>query len=262
MRPKYSQKILLLFFIWFVILVEIGFAQKSPGTASLLQEAQQYFDQAQEKEALSIYLKVLKQAPDNFDALWHTSLIYARIGYRYDNKTEMRENYQKALEYAEQVLKLYPGKGPSHFVYAVANGRISDISDTQTQIKKSHIIKEHAEKAVELMPDYAPAWHLLGLWHSKVANISSAKKFAAGLISQGVPKGASNKKAVEYMQKAIQLQPEQILRFKLDLARHYVRAGQNQLAIHTLREVVQISPKNDIDEWNLKRAKALLEKLQ
>ncbi|MEQ8525088.1 tetratricopeptide repeat protein [Gracilimonas sp.] len=229
---------------------------------SISQKAAEYFYESEEKKSLQNYLKVLEIEPDNFEALWHTSLLYARVGYRYESEAEMIENYQKALSYAEKTLKLYPDEGYSHFVYAVSNGRISDVSDSQTRIKKSHLVKKHAEKAVQLLPEYAPAWHLLGLWHSKIANVGSARQFAAGLFSEGLPEGASNQKAVEYMQKAIRIQPEQTLRYKLDLARHYERAGQNTKAIQTLKEIVQIAPNNDIDRWNLERARDLLQKLQ
>lgn len=257
-----SKKIMLLLFMLVYMGNENSLAQNASSSVDFLQEARQYFNKAEESKALEAYLKVLENYPQNFEALWHTSLIYARIGYRSDTKEEMMENYQKALTYAEKTLKLYPDKGYSHFVYAVANGRISDVSDSQTRIKKSHIVKKHAEKAVELLPEYAPAWHLLGLWHSKVANVGSAKQFAAGLLSDGLPEGASNKKAVEYIQKAIQLQPNQTLRYKLDLARHYDRAGEPQKAINVLKEVVQITPNNDIDRWNLERARSLLTELQ
>ncbi|MGN8225788.1 tetratricopeptide repeat protein [Gracilimonas sp. BCB1] len=236
-------------------------AQQNTHPDSLLKTAHSYFNQSLEQQALAAYLDVLKAEPNNFEALWHTSLIYARVGYRYDSEKEMMENYQKALTYAEKTLELYPNKGYSHFVYAVANGRISDLSDSQTRIKKSYIVKKHAEKAVELLPEYAPAWHLLGLWHSKIANVGSARQFAAGLFSNGLPEGASNQKAVEYMQKAMRLQPEQALRYKLDLARHYERAGENSKAIQTLKDIVQITPRNDIDRWNLERARELLDKL-
>ncbi|MCP9290952.1 tetratricopeptide repeat protein [Gracilimonas sediminicola] len=255
------KKTLPLFFIIFLIWGETCPAQNTSSIDELLLEAGRRFDNSEESEALNIYLEVLKQETQNLEALWHTSLIYARVGYRYDSEEEMMENYQKALTYAEKTLELYPDEGYAHFVYAVANGRISDLSDSQTRIRKSHVVKKHAQKAVELLPNYAPAWHLLGLWHSKIANVGSARQFAAGLFSDGLPEGASNQKAVEYMQKAIRLQPEQTLRYKLDLARHYERAGENNKAIQILKEVVQITPKNDIDRWNLERARDLLKKL-
>lgn len=240
---------------------EVIKAQDSTTKDSLLQTAGEYFSKAEEKKALDIYLKTLELEKDNFEALWHTSLLYARIGFRMDSEEQKEKYYQKAFKFAEQTLEEYHNKGHAHFVYAVANGRISDISKTQVRVEKSHIIKEHAEKAVEMIPDYAPAWHLLGIWNSEISNVGSAQKLAAGVFSKGLPEGASNSKAEEYIQKAIELDPDQTLRFKLDLARHYNRAGETEKAIQALEEIIDIEPQNEIDEWNLERAKELLEEL-
>ncbi|MDR9419277.1 tetratricopeptide repeat protein [Gracilimonas sp.] len=236
-------------------------AQDSPSIDSLTSKASVYFDEAREEKALKTYLSVLNQKPQNFEALWHTSLLYARIGFRMNSKKEMEDYYNESLSYAEKTLKLYPDRGYTHFVYAIAQGRLSDISGASKRIEKSHIIKKHAIKATELLPDYAPAWHLRGIWNSEVANISSAERFAAGVFSQGIPEDASNEKAEEYIKKAIELNPEQVIRFKLDLARHYNRSGQKEKAIEALKEVVQENPRNPIDEWNMERAKQLLKEL-
>lgn len=240
---------------------DLAKAQDTPATDSLASKAAAYFEEAEEEEALETYLNVLDKEPEHFEALWHAALLYARIGFRMDSKKEMEDYYKRSLQIAKKTLELYPDSGYSHFVYAVAQGRISDISGSGTRIKKSHIVKEHADKAVELLPDYGPAWHLLGIWNSKIANIGSAQRFAAGIFSRGIPEGASNKKAEEYIKKALELKPDQVIRFKLDLARHYDRSGQKQKAIDILKEVVQEDSQNKIDEWNLKRASELLEEL-
>lgn len=236
-------------------------AQDTTAIDSLESTAAAYFDEANEQEALETYLKVLEKDPDHYEALWRTALLYARIGFRMDSEQQKEDHYYNSLKYAERTLGVYPDSGHTHFVYAVAQGRISDISGTSMRIKKSHIVKEHGEKALEMLPDYAPAWHLMGLWHSKVANLSTVQRFAAGIFSKGLPEGASNEKAEEYIKKALELEPEGHIRLKLDLARHYERSGQEQKAIDTLKEVVQETPRNEIQEWNMEQAKQLLEEL-
>lgn len=255
-----SNSFCLAFFLCFFI-PDQAKAQDSVFIDSLSRDATTHFDEGEEQRALEIYLTVLSKDPHHFEALWHTSFVLSRIGFRLDSKKEMSDYYNQALEYAKKTLELYPDKGLSHFVYAIAQGRISDISNSRTRIQKSHIIKKHAEKAVELLPNYGPAWHLLGIWNSEIANVGSAQRFAAGIFSGGLPEGASNKKAEQYIKKALELTPDQVIRFKLDLARHYERSGQKQKAIGTLKEVLKESPRNPIDEWNLERAKGLLEDL-
>lgn len=259
-RRVFNRNFFLVFTLC-LILPGLAKAQDNVATDSLVSQAATYFDEAKEQKALETYLKVLDKKPEHYEALWHTSLLYARIGFRMESGSEKEDYYKESLEYAEKTLELYPDKGYTHFVYAVAQGRISDISNLDTRIEKSHIIKKHVSKAVELLPEYAPAWLLLGVWHSEVANVGSAQEFAAGIFSEGLPDGASNEKAVEYINKAIDLKPEKVIRFKLDLARHYERSGQKQKAIQTLKEVVQETPSNEIQEWNMEKAKELLEEL-
>lgn len=236
-------------------------AQNTNATDSLLHLANQQFVKGNEKQALNNYKEVLEIDSLNFKALWRTSLLYSRIGFRVEDKKDQKKYYQQAMNYAEKTINEYPSKGFSHFVYAVANGRIADISDSQERIRRAHIIKEHTIKATELLPKYAPAWLLLGVWHSEVANVSSAQELAAGVFSKGLPDGASNAKAEEFIKKALELQPEQDIRFKLDLARHYKRSEQKQKAVQTLKEVVKETPTNEIDEWNLERARELIKEL-
>ena len=252
-----------LIFLMFILGINhIASSQDKSVGDSLLTKAETLLMQGDEESALRNYEKVLSSDAENFIALWHTALLYARIGFRKESEKQMLEFYNKSLEYAERTLQLYPGKGHSHFVYAVANGRISDLSNSQTRIEKSHVVKEHAEKAVELLPDYAPAWHLLGLWHSKVANVGSASQFAAGIISKGIPEGASNEKAADYIQKAIDMQPSQAIRYTLDLGKHYIRSGNEEKALQTLRSVLKMDTQNDIDRWNLEQGRNLLKELE
>lgn len=237
-------------------------AQAPVATDSLLLTANQFFNEGNERKALEFYQKVLDKDTLNYAALWHTSLLYSRLGFRMDDKEKQKKYYHHALKVAEKTLNAYPDSGYTHFVYAVAHGRISDISETKERIRISHIVKEHTLKATEMMPDYAPAWLLLGVWNSEVANISRAQELAASVVSKGIPEDASNEKAVEYINKAIELNPDNKIRYKLDLARHYKRTGEHDKAIKELQETLKVNPGNEIDRWNLERARELLAELQ
>ncbi len=258
---SFAKKFLLTFTFLYLSFSGVAKSQSSTHKDSLLTAASQLFDEAKEQQALQIFLKVLELEEDNFQSLWHSSFLYARIGFRLDDEQAKKKHYQQALHYAEKAIAAQPENGYAHFVMAVANGRLSDLARPTRRIKKSHLVKEHAELAVSKIPDYGPAWHMLGLWHSKIANVGSAKKLAAGLFSKGVPKGASNEKAVEYITKAISINPEHTLRYKLDLAKHYKRANQPKKAIQVLHEVLDLPAQNPIDEWEQNEAETLLKNL-
>lgn len=228
---------------------------------SLLQLADERFNNMEEEEALNLYLEVLEKDRNNFTALWNVSLLFAREGYRKDDEEKKRELYKRALYYGEKSILMYPDSGQSHYVYAVANGRLSDLAEKNERIRKSHIIKKHIDTAVKNNPDYAPAWHLYGVWHSNIANISNVKRFAANIVSEGLPSGASNEKAKEYLQKAIELDPDQIL-FRIDLAKHYRSIGQEKNAEQELRELLELEPQIKDDPKLLNEARRMLENIQ
>ena len=207
----------------------------------LLKEAEELFDAGDEKEALEVYLKVLDEAPGNYEALWNASLINSMLGHQlgdHIDEEKQLEYYETAIDFADRALKQHTDKGHPYYVKAVALGRWAELQGTNTRIETSHKIKENIEKAADMIPDYAPVWHLYGVFHSDVANVSGAEKFAANLISEGIP-DASNEKAEEYLKKAIDMMPESIL-FRLDLAKHYLKVDDEESAREVLDEISEM----------------------
>lgn len=206
----------------------------------LLKEAEKLFEAGEEKDALEVYLEVLDEEPENYEALWNASLINSRLGYQLgdDEEEKQLEYYNEALDLADRAIEHHNDRGHSYYVKAVALGRWSELQGNETRIETSHEIRENIEKASDMIPDYAPVWHLYGVFHSDVANISGAEQFAANLISEGVPDG-SNEKAEEYLKKAIDMMPESIL-FRLDLAKHYMKVDDEEQAREVLKEISEM----------------------
>lgn len=225
----------------------------------LVEVASEKFDRGDEEESLELFLKVLEADSENYIALWTSSLIYARMGYRLESESEMEEYYEKAMEHAEKAKEYHSDKDKSYYVYAVALGRMTDLMSTRDRIRAAHDIKENVEKAIEMEPDYAPIWHLYGVWHSDVANVSRLERIAARFISGGLPRG-SNEKAEEYLKKAIQMNEDRIL-FRMDLARHYMEVGENEKAADVLEMVLDMEPRTKYDPRKLEEARELLGKL-
>ena len=215
-------------------------AQSESKVDSLQAIAEEKFNEGDEKESLDFYQEILSRNSTHYDALWNASLINSRLGYQLDDdeKSKQLEFYNEALDLADQSIEHHGNKGHSYYVKAVALGRWSELQDNDTRIKTSHKIKKNVEKAAEMIPEYAPVWHLYGVFHSDVANISGAEKFAANLISEGIPEG-SNEKAEEYLKKAIGMMPESIL-FRLDLAKHYLKVDDEESAREVLDEISEM----------------------
>jgi len=228
---------------------------------AVVEKASEKFDRGEEEESLELFLKVLEADSENYDALWNTSIIYARMGFRLDNESEMEEHFEIAKEYAEKAKEYHSDKGRSYYAYAVALGRMTELMGTRDRIRAAHDIEENISKAVELIPEYAPVWHLYGVWHSDIANANRAERAAARLVSVGLPDDADNKKAEEYLIKAINMLPESIL-FRVDLAKHYIAIDEEEKAIEVLEEAASMEVKMMDDDAKKEEAKELLEELK
>lgn len=230
-------------------------------TEELIEKAKQLVDDMEEEKAIELFIEVLEEDPENYTALWNKSLLTTRKYYRMDDEELQLEGYKEALEIAEKTLDLYPDKGHSNYVYAVAKGRYSELKGRRDMIRASHEIKDRISKAAELIPDYPPVWHLYGVWHSDIANANRAERSAARLVSEGLPDDAEQYKAEKYLKKAIDMMPESIL-FRVDLAKHYIEIDEKEKAIEVLKEATTMDVKMMDDDIKKEEAKELLEELR
>lgn len=245
-------------FVVFISTNTLG--QDSVAIDSLLQKAEAQVDAFDEREAIDTYKKVLEEDTENFEALWNISVLHSTVGYRLDEEDNQEEYYKKAVDYAEKAVQEYPDEGFSYYAMAVAKGRISELKGTREKIRLSHEVQENIRKAVDMMPDHALSWHLYGVWQSEVANVGRAERFAAKFISEGIPE-ASNEKAEEYLKRAIELNPDNIL-IRYDLAMHYVRSDQKERAIPVLEELLTLEPELKDGKRHIDESKRLLNKLK
>ena len=255
-----KKLILILLPLIFVTTIIFPLHLEASDVDKLIEQAKQKVDEKDEETALELFKEVLETDPENYTALWNKSLLTTRKYYRLDDEDLQLEGYKEALKIAEKVLDLYPEKGHSHYVYAVAKGRYSELEGTRDMIEASHEIKERIEKASELIPDYAPVWHLYGVWHSDIATTNRAEKAAASLVSEGLPDDAEEDKAEKYLKKAINMMPKSIL-FRVDLAKHYIEIDEKEKAIEVLKEAASMQPKMMDDDDKKEEAKELLEEL-
>ena len=254
------------FLILFLLSVTLPFtgvhAQNSGSYSDKLNRADELFSEGRESESLDLYLEVLDEDPENLEALWNTVVIYAKKGFRLEGQSEeeARSYYEKARELAERALEHHPDSGYSHYAMAVAKARLSRLVDTGDKIEIANEIKEHIDEASGNLENFAPVWHLYGVWHSDVANTSGAEKTIANIFTEGLP-DASNEKAEEYIKRAISLDKSNIL-FRLDLARHYLKSDQPEKARNTLKDLREMEPKLKGDEELLNEAEQLLSEME
>lgn len=259
MRNKLNLSILFIFLINGLSLTAYSQTSGSYSASinSQLETAEELHMSGEEQKSLDIYKDVLSRDSDNLDALWNAAVLHAKIGHRQDSERLMKRHYGKAEDLADRAVENHPDNGYAHYAKAVVVGRMTEVMRSGDKIDASRKLKQNIERASELIPDFAPVWHLYGVWHSDVANTSGAVKAAAGLFSSGIP-DASNQKAEEYLNKAISMDEDNIL-FHLDLAKHYMKIDRREKARPLLKEILSIDPQMKDDPRYIKEAEQLLE---
>lgn len=238
------------------------------GTAAVQAQVQQPGERAdslfahyQQKEALQVYNQILKRDPDNLNALWRSSLLYSRLGNRLEDDQKKREYFNMARQRAERALEVDPNSSQANFAMAVAMGRMALIVGARERVAASRDIKKYAERALQADSSNAGAWHVLGRWNYEISNLNFAERLAANVLFGGIPEGASVEKAVEYINRAIELNPDYVL-YYYDLARAYNQLGQEQEAIEACRRGLS-QPTHTPDDAQAKEdCRALIEDLE
>jgi tetratricopeptide (TPR) repeat protein len=249
------RKIILFVGAW---LVFASYAACASGPADeLIKEANQLFKQYKDREALEKFQLVLLQQPNNYEALYKTSLLTTRIGLRYADETEKLEYLTAAKGYAEMALAANEEGADSHYAFALAVHNLSIVSGAKERILNIRLVKSHLEKALRLNPLHPGAWQLLGRWHYKVANFNFMETAAAELLIKGVPRGATNEMAIEAIQKSITYDPQNISGY-YDLAIIYRDMKRKEESVAILQHALALKLVTSEDLEISRRCKALL----
>ncbi|TYP95285.1 hypothetical protein LX73_0583 [Fodinibius salinus] len=226
-----------------------------------MNRADSLYNAYEDEEALQIYQNVLEGDPQNFTALWRSSFLYARISNQFNDKDKKRKYFDNALEFAKRALEVDSTHTQSNFVMAVALGRKALTAGVKERIAVSRKIKHYAEQAIKYDSTNAGAWHALGRWHYKAANLSWLERTAANTLFGGIPGDPSNKKAAHYIRKAIQHDGQFIL-YHRHLAAVYNKLGWEKEAIASCQRALELPVQRAEDKFLKDECHSLINNLQ
>jgi Tfp pilus assembly protein PilF len=130
---------------------------------------------------------------------------------------------------------------------------------TKEQIAASPRIKQSVDKALAIDPHNDNAWHILGRWNRVLAEVSSAKRFVAGLIYGQLPKG-SIEEAEQDMKKAIAINPHRLMHY-IELGRIYAQMGRKEEARRFINKGLAMPDTEKDDPETKQRGRETLTKL-
>lgn len=211
--------------------------------------------------ALEYYRAALERKPEKYAALWRAVRTYSDVGEAEPDKDSKRTKFEIADSLAHKCVALYPDSAESHFVLAIALGRMALFVGGKRKISYSKEIEMAAKTAIALDPTHDGAHHVLGRWHYEISTLNWFLKAAAKVMYGGVPPGASLEASAEHLRKASELAPEKILHH-LEYARTLIKLERYSEARPHLERCATLPPTLWDDNERKQEAAGLLRKIQ
>jgi tetratricopeptide (TPR) repeat protein len=226
------MKKILFLFVSVAILAGLGLAQTA---AEHIQLGDQAYAQFDDQQALAQYQEALNLEPANYEALWKASRAMVDIAdvipaTDKDVKERQKKLYTEATSLAKKAVAANPDDTWGHFQLAASNGKRLLLLGKKEQIEASKAVRAEIDKAIELDPENDLAFHALGRWHRRMAEIGGAKRFFGSIIYGSIPKGSFEESEIN-LRKAIELNPK--------YANHYLELGRTLVALKKYNEAAQ-----------------------
>lgn len=245
----------------FIFLFTAAIVYAQDNEAALMAQADSAFKIFDNQTALDNYLKVLEINKENYEANWKTSRAFVDLGERLEDEDKRAEYYKKGEQYARDAIQVNPEGSMGHLSLSIALGRVALDASAKQRIKMSKEIKKEADLAVKYDPQNDIAYHVLGRWNRKIANLSWIERGFADMFLGGVPKEASNEAALENFKKAIEINPNYINHY-LELGLTYEVMDNESLAIEAFKKCLELPETTFNDQRHKKTAQERLEDLQ
>lgn len=226
---------------------------------SLVREALAAEIRLDSRVALRLYEQADAARPNDAFILQKIARQYSDLVVEQPDAETKKHYAQTAFGYAQRAVALKPDDAVNVLSLAVCHGKLAVYSDTKTKIRYSRLVKEEAERALSLDPNYAWAHHLLGRWHYEVADLGATSKLFVRLLYGGLPK-ASLDEGVRHLRRATELEPDELNHW-LELGFAHAAAGQTDAARAEWTRGLAMPSRGKHDESAKQRARAALARL-
>jgi tetratricopeptide (TPR) repeat protein len=207
-------------------LISLGgttFATAAEQTADkLVQAALQAEASLDPRRALELFQAAEKAGRSDAYVLQKIARQYSDLMTELPTRNEKRAFAERALEYSERAVALEPRNAVNVLSVAISLGKLALVSDTRDKVRYSRRVREEAERALALDPDYPWAHHILGRWHHEVATLGRASRAIVHVFYGGLPM-ASAAEGVRHLQRATELEPDEL--------QHHLELGFAYLAV-------------------------------
>jgi len=246
---------------FFLLSIFCSYTLLAQNTTTLLQQAEQMERQLKEAEASNLYQAVLLQDPRNVQALCKLAELQSILGEKATDKKSKQLYFETSYSFAKRAWLADSNRVEPNYVMAMASGKMTDFeSDNKKVVGYVRDIKDYAERAIKINPNYGKAQYVLGKWHYEMYMLSGFKKAAVKLMYGGLPSGDPDI-AIACMEKCRTLEPYFVSNY-LDLGRAYKEVRKPTEAIDVLTKLQKLPNRNSADPMLKAAGASLLATLQ
>lgn len=225
----------------------------------VLAEVDALRNQGEFQPALTKLQTLRKQQGDRVELLWRASVTHVDVGKTNDGKEKEQSHYREALTLAETALTVDSTHAHAHLAKAIAEGRLALDAGTKERVQRSRAVEKHANRAIELNPQLASAYHVRARWNREVSDLNFFERTVVKTVYGGLPK-SSFEQAVRDFKRAIELEDRRF--HHLELARTYLKMDREKEAKEELQTVLSLPAKEPFDERYKEEAEKLLADLK
>lgn len=209
--------------------------------------------------ALEAYQAAVGVDPSSYDALWKAGRTLIDLGELQMRGNEQKDAFNKALKYAERAIKVNPSGAQGHLARAYALDRVALFEGGRTRIRLAREVKSEALRAIDLDPLLDQAYHILGNWNYRLADMGLVSRLLTKTLLGGMPDDVSWENAAHYYQLAIQADPERV-GHHLAYARTLLKLNRKDEARAELERALELPLRDLGDSDRNQEAQDLLER--
>lgn len=247
-----------LFFLFFVFVFSAAVVGQD-ADEDLMGQADALHEIFDNKGALELYKKIVEADSLNYEANWKAARTYVDLGETLEDD-ERAAHYIQGEIYARRAIQADSTGSDGHLQLSIALGRVALDASAKERIRMSKEIKKEADLAIKYNPNNDIAYHVLGRWNRKIANLSWIEETFANMFLGGVPEEASDENAVKCFENAIKINPGYINHY-LELGITYEMMDMDQDAAAAYQKCLDLPETHFKDKKYKIKAKELMEDL-
>lgn len=234
----------------------IAAAQANTEILELLKQGDLYDAKLDNERALEAYQRAETLGATDATTLTRIARQYALLMNDTPSEEKQHELGEKALAYSKRAVETDPRNAKAQLSVAICYGRLVRFQSARNKVEYSRLIKEYADRALQLDPTDSYAYHVLGAWNYELAQMGSFTRTFVKVVYGAMP-SASNEEAERLFRKAVELAPRRVAHH-VELGRTYAALGRKDEARIELRRGLGLPNREKDDPESKRRASEAL----